>query len=172
MLLFLRQALFVTIYASVSNGNSGITLSKRIMVGFPDFTLSKSEMSIGVLNQTIVTVSANPLLSEFNDFVESSGVTYHWGLQASDNSEISWSVSDRPSISLNKNSTRTYTDVYFYVENDSGTSDILLHWINNSGNPPWIVLGDIVVNPYGQLMTTEDLQQETEVNVKSLENEV
>ena len=146
------------------------------MVGFPDFTLSKREMSIGVLNQTIVTVSANPVLSEFNDFVESSGVTYHWGLQTSDNSEISWSVSDQPSISLNKNSTRTHTDVYFYVENDSGTSDIyttrVFHWINNSGNPPWIVLGDIVVNPYGQLMTTEDLQQETEVNVKSLENEV
>lgn len=28
------------------------------------------------------------------------------------------------------------------------------------------------MNPHGQLMTTEDLKQETEVNVKSLENEV
>ena len=162
---------FTTIRAAIHEGMVNRIITKRIMVGFPDFTLSHKQFIPAFGNAAKISISATPSSYEFYDFVNSTGVKYHWGLLPSGSSTISWSVSDLSSISLNKISNVMYTDVYFYVENDAGVSTTyttrVYHQVQTPGITPWPGLGPLVVNSEGQLINTTDFICEEEVQTKS-----
>lgn len=103
---------FVTIYASFIVSNTPINLSKRVMIGFPDF--------YSTYDTQMELLYAHPADSEFWDFTQSTNVSYSWGI-TTQYGRIMWKYREVPYYKVKLSSTA----IYFRARNDNYITPII-----------------------------------------------
>lgn len=152
-------------------------LSKQVIVGFPAFTLTKMQPVAWDAAEYVVLATPND--SDFYDFVDPAGISYHWGLQYSGISDVSWNTetiwsetkTNRLAVDFDIYPTATYAFVYFYYTKGNDRSQTYMMRITNPSYSPEIPdFGLLVVNEEGELIHDDtgeiyDLQTKSDAGI-------
>lgn len=166
----------VTIQAVVTINNSRRYFLKRVMVGFPSFTLTSQKMT-GIGGNTVYSITANTTSEEFSDFIDITGVKCHWGIKYSAESNAIWTETAYTTGPLSSGVGRTfsfngYNDsnsalVSFYLTNSVGKSNTYTIGITNSSSSG----GGLTPFPPGIIITSEgnliDINTDEEIQIKT-----
>lgn len=172
----IKSSGFVTIKAFATINNSRRYFVKRVMVGFPNFTLSSTKMT-GIGGNTIYSINASTTSEEFSDFVDITGVRCHWGIKYSDESNAIWTETDYSAGPLSSGVGKTFSFnghnnsssalVSFYLTNSAGKSDTRTIGITNSSSSG----GGLTPFPPGIIITSDgniiDINTEEEIPVET-----
>lgn len=172
----LKSSGFVTIQAIVTINNSRRYFVKRVMVGFPNFTLASQKMT-GIGGSTVYSITASPTSEEFSDFVDITGITCHWGIKYSAESDAIWTETDYSSGPLSSGVGKTFSFighndsntalVSFYLTNSAGRSNTHTIGITNSSSSG----GGLTPFPPGIIITSDgnliDINTEEEIPVET-----
>lgn len=172
----LKSSGFVTIQAVVSINNTKRYFTKRVVVGFPSFTLTSSKMT-GMGGSSVYIVTASTSSQEFSDFIDITGVRCHWGIKYSAESNAIWTETDysagpllsgaSQSFSFNGHNASSSALVSFYLTNSTAKSNTYTIGITNSSSSG----GGLTPVPPGIIITSEgnliDINTEEEISVKT-----
>ena len=174
---------FINIIAKVQTSGGIHLLRKRVMVGFPTFSLKASQSALS--GNVSYWIMASTDCNEFFDFIDSANLTAHWGVKYSAEPTTIWSEkritnSDGPlTISTISDFIVTFTGhasstsalVGFYVEGAGGDSPIYSVGIVNpssaGGGLTPFPGGSIIINSNGDIIdpsTNEILVPDTKSN--------
>ena len=118
----IRGTGYLTITAEYTHNGHFYSVSKRVMVGLPDYTLSTYKSFIDYS----VIVQANPILDENEDFELPEDIIYQWGTMS--NGVINWTP-------MNSYKATTMTNVYFRAVYRDYVSDVYSVLVIPPGRP-------------------------------------
>lgn len=183
---------FIDIMATVDKGYRIQTYEKRVMVGFPDYTLSSFEGLAGY------SVTSSTSAVELLDFVELTNIKYHWGVLYSGTENTVW-TEVRPSGSIPPlgggnmvesfnvdfagHSNSRMALVTFYVSNSAGESERYTTTIINNDYvsdellpvlPPIIIVnseGEILDSSSGEVVNVQTKSVNSEYYYLQIESD-
>ena len=167
---------FIDIIAKINHSGLYQFISKRVMVGFPSYSLSTMKVP-SVLGSATHHIFANPIDDEILDFDTPLNIKYHWGVQYSGSDIITWEEgsTDYNSFTFSfGGSTHTLmATIYFYVSSSFGESPRYSVNITNEnygggGGGITPILPPIIVHSDGVAMSTSTGDVSPSINTKSL----